>query len=177
MPEPYLSEIRLMPFNFAPKGWALCNGQTLAINTNTALFALLGTAYGGNGTTTFALPNLQGMVPMHFGNGFKLAAAVGEASHTLAISEMPHHDHILNATNAAASAAIPGPTFALAPAATVATPAVAVNIYAPPAASLLVTFDQTAIATAGSSQGHENRQPFLVLSFCIATIGIYPSRQ
>src|SRR5581483_5237588 len=93
MAEPFLSEIRLMSFNFAPKGWAMCNGQTLPINQNQALFALLGTTYGGNGLTTFALPNLQTRVPMHMGNGHTLGEAGGQQTHTLTISEMPLHTH------------------------------------------------------------------------------------
>src|SRR5580704_5355515 len=103
MADPYLGEIRIMSFSFAPKGWALCNGQTLSINQNQALFALLGTTYGGNGTTTFQLPNLQGCVPMHVGNGFVQGQAGGEAAHTLNTSEMPAHTHQAHAYSGGAS--------------------------------------------------------------------------
>src|SRR3954449_9685087 len=98
MAEPFLSEIRMMSFNFPPKGWALCNGQTLPINQNQALFSLLGTNYGGNGQTTFALPNLQGRVPMHMGNKHTLGENGGQRSHTLIISEMTQHSHVVSGT-------------------------------------------------------------------------------
>jgi microcystin-dependent protein len=174
MPDAYLSEIRIMPFAFAPAGWALCNGQTLAINQNAALFALLGTAFGGNGISTFALPNLQGRVPMHVGNGFNRGVVAGEASHTLTINEMAAHNHTLKASATAASSAIPGPTLALAEAATGASTPVEVDIYGP-SANPMVTFHSSAIGMTGSDLGHENRQPFLVLNFCICLSGIYPS--
>src|SRR5438477_2123894 len=106
MAEPFLSEIRIMSFNFAPKGWAMCNGQLLPINQNQALFSLLGTTYGGDGRTTFGLPNLQGRVPMHMGNGHTLGERAGEENHTLIQSEMPQHVHTLNGTSAAASQSI-----------------------------------------------------------------------
>src|SRR3981081_3290430 len=99
MSDPFIAEIRMMSFVFPPKGWALCNGQTLPINQNQALFSLLGTTYGGNGQTTFALPNLQGDVPIHVGQGFLLGNQVGEASHTLIVSELPTHTHVANGTN------------------------------------------------------------------------------
>src|SRR3569833_513276 len=99
MSEPFLSEIKVVSFNFPPKGWALCNGQLLPINQNQALFALLGTTYGGNGQTTFALPNLRGRIPISMGNGFTLGEAAGEEAHTLIQSEMPAHIHTANGTN------------------------------------------------------------------------------
>src|ERR1700752_1272097 len=102
MSTPYVSEIRIMSFNFPPKGWALCNGQTLAISTNTALFSLIGTTYGGDGVRTFKLPNLQGQVPMHLGNGFVLGQVSGEPTHTLNVNEMPAHSHLMTATAATA---------------------------------------------------------------------------
>src|SRR3954469_4938855 len=108
MSEPFLSEIKIVAFNFAPKGWALCNGQLLPINQNQALFSLLGTAYGGNGQTNFALPNMQGAVPMHMGSGFTLGQTGGETAHTVSISEMPTHTHTLNAANK--DGTVPAPT-------------------------------------------------------------------
>src|SRR5467141_2901176 len=99
MSSPFLGEIRIMSFNFPPKGWALCNGQLMAINQNQALFSLLGTMYGGNGQTTFALPNLQGCVPIHFGNGFVQGGTGGESAHTLIVSEMPTHTHLASASS------------------------------------------------------------------------------
>src|SRR6476469_8966312 len=107
MSEPFLSEIKVVSFNFPPKGWALCNGQFLPINQNQALFALLGTTYGGNGQTTFALPNLQGRVPVHIGNGILLGEAAGEISHTLTINEMPAHTHTVTASANTANATYP----------------------------------------------------------------------
>src|SRR2546428_8720059 len=107
MAEPFLSEIRLISFNFAPKGWAFCNGQLLPINQNQALFALLGTTYGGDGRVTFALPNLQGRVPIHFGNGHTLGERGGEQAHTLSMAEMPAHTHVAQASAAAGTQNIP----------------------------------------------------------------------
>src|SRR5947208_4680177 len=108
MAEPFLSEIRIFSFNFAPKGWALCNGQLLPINQNQALFSLCGTTYGGDGRVNFALPNLQGNVPIHVGSGFTLGEKGGEQAHTLSIAELPAHIHVASATNANGSAAVPG---------------------------------------------------------------------
>src|SRR4051794_13947452 len=174
MPDAYISEIRLMAFPFAPSGWALCNGQLLAINQNAALFSAIGIAYGGNGQTTFALPNLQGRVPMHVGNGFTLGQIFGENTHTLTTSEMAAHNHLLSASATAASSGIPGPTLALAQAATGATTPIEVDIYAPQA-NPTVTFDSSVIGMTGSNLAHENRQPFTVLNFCICVSGIFPS--
>src|SRR5919197_5031412 len=107
MAEPFLSEIRIMSFSFPPKGWALCNGQFLPINQNQALFALLGTTYGGNGQTTFALPDLRGQVPIHVGSGHTLGERGGEQAHTLSISEVPQHSHTFNGTTANTDAPVP----------------------------------------------------------------------
>lgn len=171
----FLSEIRLFAFNFAPSGWALCNGQILPIAQNQALFSLLGTTYGGNGITTFALPNLQSRVPLHLGQGPGLSPYTqgqigGQEAHALILGEMPLHTHsAVNAVAVAATTATPAANTALAkPAANVG------NIYGAAASS--TTMAPQALATVGTSQPHTNLQPFLVLNFCIATEGIFPSR-
>lgn len=164
MAEPFLSEIRLFSFVFAPKGWALCNGQLLPINQNQALFSLLGTTFGGNGQTTFALPDLRGRVPLHFGNGHTLGESGGEQAHTLSISELPSHIHNpLGSGNVAGSKAFENNTWAITMASTYhETPDCAMNA--------------SSLTNVGGSQAHENRQPFLVLNYCIALQGIFPSQ-
>jgi microcystin-dependent protein len=166
MSEPFLAEIRIMSFNFPPKGWAFCNGQIMAISQNQALFSLLGTTYGGNGQTTFALPNLQGRIPLHTGNGTTLGQMTGEENHTLITPEMPVHNHFASGSGANGNA--PVPTGALLAAET--TPMYATTN--PNPAALL---DGT-IAQAGGSQPHSNMMPFLTLNFCIALAGIFPAR-
>lgn len=167
MAEPFLSEIRIMSFSFAPKGWALCNGQSLPINQNQALFSLLGTTFGGDGQTNFMLPNLQGRTPIHVGNGHTLGERAGEQSHTLTVNELPTHAHVLNASSAAANAPVPfGPSGNIL--------AQSTNpIYGP--ANNLVAMNATSVTSTGGSQAHLNMQPFLTLSFCIALQGIFPS--
>jgi microcystin-dependent protein len=162
MAEPFLGELRLMSFNFPPKAWALCNGQFMPINQNQALFSLLGTMYGGNGQTTFALPDLRGRVPLHVGGGFSQGQSFGEQAHTVTQSEMPSHNHFVSASNAPGAQADP------------AFPAQFANGYGPP--STLTTLNPATIGNTGGSQPHENRQPLLVLSWCIALQGIFPSR-
>lgn len=164
MSEPFLGEIKIFSFGFAPKGWALCNGQLLPINQNQALFALLGTTYGGDGRTTFALPNLQGRVPFHMGGGFTQGQSSGEAAHTLTISEMPAHTHLPVGNSNNASVASP-----------------AGNLWAGssgggylPTAN--TTMNPASILPTGGSQPHDNMSPYLVLNFCIALQGIFPSR-
>jgi len=165
MPEPFLSEIKLMSFNFPPKGWALCNGQLLPINQNQALFSLLGTTYGGDGQTTFALPDLRGKIPIHFGGGFILGQTGGAESHTLTQQELPTHIHILNGTSSDGTQAIPVGNL-LARGAT--------QLYAPPAN--LAAMNAASVTTTGGSQPHTNMQPYLTLNFVIALQGIFPSR-
>src|SRR5436305_13424448 len=167
MAEPFLSELRIMSFNFPPKGWAQCDGQLLPINQNQALFSLLGTTYGGDGRVNFALPDLRSRVPIHTGSGFTLGEKGGEQSHTLSIAEITTHIHVLNGTSTAASQ--PVPTGAL-----LATSAATDPIYAAP--SSLVAMAPGTIGNTGGSQAHLNMQPFLVLSFCIALQGIFPSQ-
>jgi len=164
MSEPFLSEIRVMSFGFAPKGWALCNGQLLPINQNQALFSLLGTTYGGDGRVNFALPNLQARAPMHTGNGHVLGERGGEQAHTLSISELPAHTHSWGATNTAANA--PNPTSNLLGAAAE---------YNASGTNLVAMYPGT-LSTVGGSQPHENMQPYLTLNFCIALQGIFPSQ-
>lgn len=167
MAEPFLSEIRLMSFNFAPKGWALCNGQLLPINQNQALFSLLGTTYGGDGRVNFALPDLRGRVPIHAGSGHTLGERAGEAAHTVTISELPTHPHTPSATGNQASTNTPANNLVLAA-------STASQLYGPPAD--LVAMAPNSLANVGGSQAHPNMQPYLTVSFCIALQGIFPSR-
>lgn len=165
MAEPFLAEIRLMSFNFPPKGWALCNGQLLPINQNQALFSLLGTRYGGNGQTNFALPNFQGRVPMHVGDGLTLAQAGGEYAHTLTQQELPTHIHFVNANNTATGGvSSPSNNFL----------GGANNVYHNISGSQTPLRAQS-IGNIGGSQAHNNTSPVLTISFCIALQGIFPS--
>ena len=165
MSTPFLGEIKIISWNFAPKGWALCNGQTLPINQNQALFSLLGTTYGGNGQTTFQLPDLRGRIPIHFGT-HTLGEAAGQEAHTVTMSEMPQHIHFGQANSQVATAVIPTNSLVLAQG--------AFEIWRAPT-SLGTTIAGT-IGNFGGSQAHENRQPFLALNFIIALQGIFPSR-
>jgi microcystin-dependent protein len=163
MSTPYLGEIRVFAFSFAPTGWLPCSGQTLAISQYAALFAILGTTYGGNGTSTFQLPNLQGRMPVHFGNGFLLGQVGGEATHTLITSEMPQHTHQVYASSTLANVGVPtGNLWATGNAAYNPGPT---NTFMNPAC----------IPNAGGSQPHDNMSPYLVLNFCIAISGIFPT--
>ena len=165
MGTPYMSEIRLMSFNFPPKGWALCNGQVLPINQNQALFSLLGTTYGGNGQTTFALPDLRGKVPLHMGNGFILGQAAGQEAHTLTISELPQHLHFVNVSSTA-SGGVDNPTNNFLGSAN--------DLYHQPTG--LTSMNPATIGPTGGSQPHQNMQPYLTLNFCIALQGVFPSQ-
>jgi len=176
MAEPFLSEIRIFSFNFAPKGWATCNGQLLPINQNQALFSLLGTTYGGNGQTNFALPNLQGKAPLHFGDGFNLGETGGEYAHTVTMNELPTHVHGFSINSCVASAAAN---------ASVASPAGA--YWANDGKTAYSTQDPnnqintgamhpSTVSNIGGSQPHNNTQPYLTLNFCIALQGIFPSQ-
>ena len=164
MAEPFLSEIRIFSFGFPPKGWAPCNGSLLPINQNQALFSLLGTTYGGDGRTNFGLPNLQGNVPIHMGNGHTLGERGGEQAHTLSIAEIPTHTHAWMGIGTAANQ--PGPTGA------VLGNAAQYNT----TATNLVALQANQLGNAGGSQAHLNMQPFLVLNFSIALQGIFPSQ-
>jgi microcystin-dependent protein len=164
MAEPFLSEIRIMSFNFAPKGWALCNGQLLPINQNQALFSLLGTTFGGDGQVNFALPDIRGRTPIHVGSGHTLGERGGEQAHTLSIAEIPTHVHVAQASTQNGSTPFAANNIL----------AAAGNLYATPAN--LTSLNPTTIANTGGSQAHLNMQPFLTLSFCIALQGIFPSQ-
>lgn len=164
MAEPFLGEVRMMSFGFAPRGWALCNGQLLPINQNQALFSLLGTNFGGNGTTTFALPDLRGRVPIHVGNGHTLGERAGEQAHTLTIPEMPVHVHTAQASNAVGTTSTPTGNLI----------ANFLNGYGP--AANLTTLASVEVSNNGGSQPHENMQPFLTINFSIALQGIFPSQ-
>ena len=170
MAEPFLSELRLFSFNFPPKGWALCNGQLLPINQNQALFSLLGTTYGGDGMTNFALPDLRGRTQVHMGNGISLGQRYGESSHTVTTQELPAHNHLMNCfSNAGSGNAAPGTFYADTATLT------GVNVYKTGVAPS-VQMAANVISNIGGSQPHENRQPFLTLNWCIALQGIFPSQ-
>ena len=165
MSEPFLSEIKIMSFNFPPKGWALCNGQLLPINQNQALFSLLGTTYGGNGQTTFGLPNLRGQVPIHMGNGHTQGETAGSTSVTLNLQQLPTHIHMIQATNVAANSD---------DATNNVLGQAGLNLYAP--FSSPSSMGPQSISNVGGNQVHNNMMPYLVLSFCIALQGIFPSQ-
>lgn len=179
MGTPFMGELRIMSFNFPPQGWAFCNGQLLPINQNQALFSLLGTTYGGNGQTNFALPDLRGRIPLHVGAGYVQGQVSGSASHTLTSSEMPTHPHMLMGDGSTAAASNVGtPVASMTFGQTTGAPASGAsfpfNMYAPAAASP-TTLNPASLAVAGGSQPHENRQPFTVLNVCIALQGVFPS--
>lgn len=165
MAEPFLGEIRMMSFAFAPQGWAVCNGQLLPINQNQALFSLLGTTYGGNGTINFALPDLRGRAPMHRGNGHSLGERAGEQATTLTLAHLPTHTHALRGVGATGNTAIPNNALlADSPS----------QLYAAPTA--LTALHANTVTQTGAGQPHPNMQPFLTINFCIALQGIFPSQ-
>jgi microcystin-dependent protein len=168
MSEPFLSELKLVSFNFAPKGWTMANGQLMAINQNQALFSLLGTTYGGDGRVNFGLPNLQGRVPIHMGNGFVLGELGGEANHTLTITELPTHLHFLQGVNSAFTANTPPANNLLSNAAS--------NLGVYGAANNLGTMLPASLGNVGGSQPHPNQSPYLVMTWIIALQGIFPSQ-
>ncbi|HXO71752.1 MAG TPA: tail fiber protein [Bradyrhizobium sp.] len=164
MAEPFVAELRIMSFGYAPRGWAMCNGQFLPINQNQALFSLLGTTFGGNGQTTFALPDLRGQTPIHVGNGHVLGEKGGTQAVTLSIAQLPTHTHTLNANTGVGNATSnANAVLAKAPA----------NFYGPPAS--LTGMNSASVKNTGGSQAHLNMQPFLTLTICIALQGIFPS--
>ena len=172
MADPFVAEIRIFPFNFAPKGWAFCDGQLLPISQNTALFSLLGTFYGGDGKSTFALPNLQGSAPLHAGQGqglseYFLGQTGGTDFISLIESEMPAHSHGWNASNAEGISQAPGDQLTAAGVG-------GISLYAAPASPTQLAFQ--ALSPAGGSQPHNNMMPYLTLNFCIALQGVFPPR-
>ena len=164
MAEPFLAEIRIFSFSFAPRGWAMCNGQLLPINQNQALFSLLGTTYGGDGRVTFALPDLRGRAQIHQGSGHTLGERAGEQAHTVNINEIPTHTHVLNASSNTGDTPVPSNNVL----------AQASNVYR--AEDNLTSLNPAAVSNVGGSQAHENMQPYLTLNFCIALQGIFPSQ-
>ncbi len=165
MSEPFLAEVRIVGFNFAPRGWAFCDGQILPINQNQSLYSLLGTTYGGDGRTNFALPDLRGRVPIHVDAAHREGQRSGEETHTLSVNEMPQHTHSLQGSSVDGDAPVPsGFVFAKVPA----------QIYRQPAN--LTALASGTVTNVGGSQAHENMQPYLALNFCIALQGLFPSR-
>jgi microcystin-dependent protein len=169
MSEPFLSEIKIVSFNFPPKGWALCNGQLLPINQNQALFALLGTRYGGNGQTNFALPNLRGRVPIHMSDAHTLGEAAGSTAVTVNIQQLPTHLHGAVGVSDLGDVQTPVANFLAG-----VDQAVFEQIYADPSA--MIAMNAAAVSTVGGSQPHNNMMPYLVLNFIIALQGIFPSQ-
>jgi microcystin-dependent protein len=165
MSDPFLGEIKMVPWNYNIKGWAFCNGQLLPINQNQALFSILGTTYGGNGQTTFALPDLRGRVPMHTGSGHTLGEKGGEESHTLTINELPAHTHLPLCTNVTGTAATPTSNFW---AGNSGSPYSDQNVNA--------VMNPLNVTNTGGSQPHSNMAPYLTITFIIALIGIFPSQ-
>jgi microcystin-dependent protein len=174
MSEPFLAEVKIFGFNFPPRGWAFCDGQILPINQNQSLYSLLGTTYGGDGRTSFALPELRGRTPIHVGTGdestYVLGEKGGEETHVLTTNEIPQHEHEARATSASASSTDPdgnmlaetsGGRFSISPYGDNTSP---------------VALHGSTVANAGSSAGHDNMQPYLALSYCIALTGLFPSR-
>ena len=172
MSEPFLAEVRIVGFNFAPRGWAFCDGQILPINQNQSLYSLLGTTYGGDGRTSFALPDMRGRTPMHVGRsnggGFHTEGQKsGEETHTLSGAEMPQHDHVLQASATAGNTPIPGGNVLA------DTPG---QIYRDYNAGTAVSLVSGTVANVGGGQAHDNMQPYLAVNFCIALQGLFPSR-
>lgn len=172
MSDPFVAEIRIFPFNFAPKSWAFCNGQILPLSQNTALFSLLGTTYGGNGTSNFALPDLQGRAAMHPGEGpglslHDLGEAAGSETVTLLETEIPLHSHPFNLVGATATSTNPANSYFS------NSPQTNASVYTPSISNLK---SGSTLSTAGGDQPHNNLQPYLTLNFCIALQGVFPPR-
>jgi microcystin-dependent protein len=167
MAEPFLGEVKMMSFNFAPRGWAQCNGQVLPVPQNSALFSLLSNKFGGNGQTTFALPDLRGRTPIHAGNGHDIGEAGGEQTHTLALAELPSHFHAV-AASSAATGGNANPTGRYLGGAN--------NAYHEPTGGTLTQLQPGTVTTTGGGQAHPNMQPYLTINYCIALAGSMPPR-
>jgi len=170
MSEPFLAEVRIVGFNFAPRGWAFCDGQILPINQNQSLYSLLGSSYGGDGRTSFGLPDMRGRTPIHVGKtgdgrDFRLAEKQGEQTHTISLLEMPNHEHVLQGSNDDANDQSPEGNLLG-------------NNLSNPYVDFAngVAMVSGTIANVGGGQGHENMQPFIALNYCIALQGLFPSR-
>jgi len=166
MSTPFMGEIKFVSFNFAPKGWAMCNGQLLPINQNQALFSILGTTYGGDGRVNFALPDFRGRVPVHRGDGITQGQSGGQEFHTVTMSEMPAHNHFATASNLADGSNVNTPSGSIP----------ANSSVSPYRSSINTTLAPNSVTNFGGSQPHENRQPYLVINFIIALQGIFPSQ-
>lgn len=171
MSEPFVGEIRMFAGNFAPRGWAFCDGQLLAVSQNDALFSLFGTIYGGDGRTTFGLPDLRGRIPIHAGTGpglspRRLGAKLGSEQETLTVNQIPSHRHTYSGTNSDASRMVPTGSF----------PARSVGDIYKAGNAVRVNMDVQSLANVGGSQAHSNLMPFLCVNFIVALFGIYPSR-
>jgi microcystin-dependent protein len=172
MAEPFVAELRMMSFGYAPRGWAMCNGQLLPINQNQALFSLLGTTFGGDGRVNFALPDLRGQIPIHVGQGHVLGEKGGAQSVTVSISQLPLHVHTFSGSTANATAF--NPTGNLLARGTTAVGGNPINYYSQNTSNLAALMPQD-IGNTGGSQAHLNMQPFLTITICIALQGIFPS--
>ncbi len=164
MSEPFLAEIKMVGFNFPPRGWALCDGQILPINQNQSLFSLMGTTYGGDGRTSFALPDMRGRTPVHVGTGVTLGQKAGAEQHILSAAQMPKHTHVAQASTSNADLPTPGGVVL----------AAANNLYG--AERNMVKLRSETVTNSGGGQAHNNMQPFLALNFCIALQGLFPPR-
>ncbi len=166
MSEPFLAEIRIVGFNFAPRGWAFCDGQILPINQNQSLYSLLGTTYGGDGRTTFALPDLRSRTPFHRGDGYQLGQKGGAETVTLTAAEIAAHTHVAKASSTAGNNPIPAGNLL----------GSVSNIYRDPETSTMTAMRSGTVTNAGGGQAHDNMQPYTTLGFCIALQGLFPSR-
>lgn len=176
MSTPFMAQVEIFSFNFAPKGWTQCNGQLLPINQNQALFSLLGTTYGGDGRVNFGLPDLRSRIPISFGAGFTQGQRGGEEAHTLITSEMPAHIHVVNVDGSAGAINKPATSTVFGTSSGVSSTGQQLAINAYSSASPGITLDQRTISNNGGSQPHTNLQPYLTLNFCIALQGIFPSQ-
>jgi microcystin-dependent protein len=163
MSEPFLGELKIVAFNFAPRGWAFCDGQILPISQNQSLYSLLGTMYGGDGRTAFALPDLRGRAAVHAGPTITQGQKPGQETHTLTTGEIPAHTHTAKGSTAGATTGSPAGGYL----------AAAVNVYGSPAGT---TLEPSTLGPAGGGAAHNNMQPSLVLRYCIALQGLFPSR-